>query len=92
VCEWCDCCLLKLTGFWPLVAISGLKAISVIDPEILASATDQHLRIPLSVLIQPIAHVQIVSLLAFIVSIADQDKLAVSLQFSDLRLSELNLA
>jgi len=92
MCERRDNRFLKLAWLRSLVAISRLEAVSVIDSDVLASVTDQHLSIPFSRLIQPVTHVQVVGLLALIVSITDQDQLAVHFQFSDLRFGKLSFA
>jgi len=73
------------------VPVSWLETISIFDPEVLATATDDHLGILLPRLVQFVARIQVVCLLAFIISVADQCELSMQLQLSYLRLSEIDL-
>src|SRR5690349_8358368 len=73
-----------------MVSIPRPESISIVVSEVLASTADHHLGIPFPSLIQSIAGVQVASLLTLIVSVADQNELAVLLQLPDLWLCELN--
>jgi hypothetical protein len=72
-----------------VVAISWLKPVAIIDPKVLTTTTDDHFGIPLAWLIQSVTCVQVVYLLALIVSVTNQCEPSVEFQLSDLRLSKL---
>lgn len=56
--------------------------------EILSPATNQHLDIPLPGTVEKVGCVKVGSELALIVTVADENKLAVLLQFQDLSLGK----
>jgi len=72
-----------------MVPVPWLEAITIVGSKILRTTAYHHLCIPFAFLVLFVTHVQVVCLLALIVSIADQDELAMVLHFTDLRLCEL---
>ena len=86
--EWRDDGFLEHQRIRLLVTFSWLESVSIVITKVLAAATDHHLSVPSSRLVQFVAHVQVMGLLTLIIPITYQDELAMELQFSDLRFCE----
>ena len=69
-----------------------MEAVPVVGSKILSTAADHHLGMPFSRLVQSIAHIKVVLLLALVVSIANQDVLSITFHFADLIFGGFSLA
>jgi hypothetical protein len=70
-------------------AVTWLEPILIVGTEIFTTTADDHLGTPFSRLVQSVANVQVVCLLAFIVSVANQYEPAVEFQLRDLAFCEI---